>query len=187
MQDRSVPTNIASTSCASCHGEGTVKLKRQDAPQPCKCVLRAVFEEVFERFKEIATSDRGGSQPKRNINTYSRIPEEFMADFVLTANRVLHPSERQIFKFHFLLGADWKLCCRRLKIDKGNFYHAVYRIQAKLGLEFSTSQPYGLWPVEEYFGHNVRRMPVEPTDVDEEYPNGQPLVAPLAPWEEEAA
>lgn len=39
--------------------------------------------------------------------------------------------------FHYLLGADWRLCTRRLKIDRGTFFHAVYRLQAQLGAGFS--------------------------------------------------
>ena len=42
-------------------------------------------------------------------------------------------TEDKIFRYHFLLGADWKLCARKLGIDRGNFFHAVYRIEQKLG------------------------------------------------------
>ena len=60
------------------------------------------------------------------------------------------------FKYHFLLGADWKLCTRQLKIDRGNFFHAVYRIEQKLGRVFRELEPYPLYPLEEYF-HGQRR------------------------------
>ncbi len=59
--------------------------------------------------------------------------------------------ENRIFKYHFLLGADWKLCCARLGMDRGNFFHAVYRIEQKLGRVFRELEPYSLFPVDDYF------------------------------------
>ena len=82
-----------------------------------------------------------------------------MADFCLISKRELTPFEHEIFRYHFLLGADWKLCCRQLKVDRGNFFHAVYRIQQKLGRTFATLEPYALYPVDEYFGGVIRREP----------------------------
>ena len=55
---------------------------------------------------------------------YGRKNEEYIADFCSVSKRTLadSPLELQIFKFHFLLGADWKLCCRQLKMDRGSFF-----------------------------------------------------------------
>jgi hypothetical protein len=49
------------------------------------------------------------------------------------------------------MGADWKLCCYKLQMDRGNFFHAVYRIEQKLGRVFRELEPYALFPVNEYF------------------------------------
>lgn len=92
---------------------------------------------------------------------WGRKDEEYIADFCLVSRRALDESEYQVFKFHFLLGADWRLCTRRLKIDRGNFFHAVYRIEQKLGRVFRELEPYGLFPLDEYFrgphhGHQPR-------------------------------
>jgi hypothetical protein len=65
---------------------------------------------------------------------------------------MLDDEEHTLFRYHFLLGADWKLCCRRLKIDRGSFFHMVYRIEQKLGRIFAELKPYPLYPVNEYFG-----------------------------------
>jgi hypothetical protein len=83
--------------------------------------------------------------------TWGRKHEEYMADFCLVSRRVLSVLEHRIFKYHFLLGADWKLCCRQLKMDRGSFFHAVYRIQQKLGRRFRELEPYSLYPTNEYF------------------------------------
>lgn len=66
----------------------------------------------------------------------------------------------RVFRYYFLLGADWKLCCRQLGMDRGNFFHAVYRIEQKLGRVFAELDPYGLDPVDEYFGGPIRRAPI---------------------------
>lgn len=79
-----------------------------------------------------------------------------MADFCLVSRRTLNDYEYTIFKFHFLLGADWKLCCRKLNVDRGTFFHEVYRIQQKLGRVFRELEPHALFPLDEYFNSTAR-------------------------------
>jgi hypothetical protein len=88
---------------------------------------------------------------------WSRKDEEYVADFCLVSKRYLDEFEYKLFRFHFLLGADWRLCCRQLKMDKGIFFHAVYRIQQKLGRAYRELKPYPLFPLDEYFGDVVRK------------------------------
>jgi len=80
-----------------------------------------------------------------------------MADFCLVAKRTLDRDEHRVFRFHFLLGADWKLCCRQLPMDRGTFFHCVYRIEKKLGRIFAELKPYPLYPVADYFAGSIRR------------------------------
>jgi hypothetical protein len=82
-----------------------------------------------------------------------------MADFTLVSRRRLEGLEYDVFRFHFLLGADWKLCCRRLNMDRGSFFHTVYRVQEKLGRVFAELEPYALYPLDEYFSSTYRREP----------------------------
>lgn len=91
---------------------------------------------------------------------WGRREEEFAADFLLVSKRMLTESEHQLFRFHFLLGADWKMCCRRFKVDRGTFFHDCYRVQEKLGRAFRELQPYSLFPLSEYF-NGVLRAPIE--------------------------
>ena len=77
--------------------------------------------------------------------------EEFMADFCLVSRRALDDFEYKIFRYHYLLGADWRLCCRQLKMDRGDFFHTLYRIEAKLGRIYAELEPYPLYPLREYF------------------------------------
>ncbi|WP_321471077.1 hypothetical protein [uncultured Paludibaculum sp.] len=125
---------------------------------PCKCVLRAIFKACHDRFRSIVESERDGSPIKTAPLTWSRVREEYCADFLLLAKRTLTPAEHKLFTYHFLLGADWKLCTRRLGVDKGTFFHAVYRIQAKLGRVYAETEPYALYPLDEYFSPTVRTV-----------------------------
>jgi hypothetical protein len=94
---------------------------------------------------------------KDGTMTWGRKDEEYIADFCQVSRKSLDEFENKVFKYHFLLGADWKLCTRKLNIDRGTFFHTVYRIEQKLGKVFRELQPYGLYPLSEYF-HGVRLM-----------------------------
>jgi len=110
--------------------------------------------------------------------TWGRKDEEYMADFVLVSRRTLTAEEYRIFNYHFLLGADWKLCTRKIGIDRGNSFHAVYRIQKKLGRVFRELEPFGLYPLDQYFATTVNS--VEPTRLPRPLkPASRPLQPPL--------
>jgi hypothetical protein len=82
--------------------------------------------------------------------------EEYTADFCLVSRRSLSLREHRLFRFHYLLGADWKLCCRKLEMDRGAFFHEAYRIEQKLGRVFRELEPHALFPVDEYFNGTGR-------------------------------
>lgn len=94
---------------------------------------------------------------KDGRRVWARKDEDYIADFCLVSKRALDEEEYRIFRFHFLLGADWRLCCRRLNIDRGTFFHAVYRIQQKLGRVFRELQPFALFPLDAYFGGTIQK------------------------------
>ncbi len=157
---RSETLALAQQSCVLCYGMGYREI-RQGSTTPCSCVFRAVFRACFNRFRECADKERRISQVsleaipgKKYKGVYSRKEEEYLADFSLIGRRVLSESDYQIFRFHFLLGADWKLCCTRLNLDRGTFYHQIYRIQERLGRVFKELEPYALFPLDEYFRGN---------------------------------
>lgn len=155
--NRSETLALALQECTRCHGMGLRESARGEE-NPCTCVFRAVFRACFNRFKQCVTkekrltraeleySPRGGSRI-----TWGRKDEEYIADFLLVSRRYLTQEERKLFNYHFLLGADWKLCCRKLGTDRGTFFHAVYRIQHRLGRIFMELKPFALFPLDEYF------------------------------------
>jgi hypothetical protein len=154
---RSETLALASHFCVHCNGLG-LRGGDKTAAEPCNCVLRAIFRACYGRFKECLLRERYMSkvtlddvQGRDRRNTWGRKDEEYIADFSLIAKRYLTDSDRQIFRYHFLLGADWKLCCRKTTLDRGEFFHIVYRIQQRLGRVFRELEPYGLYPLSEYF------------------------------------
>lgn len=141
-----------------------MRIGKRGTVSPCNCVLRSIFRICCDRFLRCVTQEKhlsrvslephlGRSRP----STWGRKDEEYIADFSLISRRTLNESEYRLFRYHFLLGADWKLCTRRLGMDRGNFFHAVYRIEQKLGRIFREVAPYPLFPLDDYF-HGPSRL-----------------------------
>ena len=159
--------SLARLSCVICGGEGK-KREKKGRIIPCYCVLRAVFRACYARFRVCAAKEKYISRVtfehfggKEGRMMWSRKDEEYAADFHLVTRRTLDPFHYQVFTYHFLLGGDWKLCCHRLRIDRGQFFHAVYRIQEALGQVFYALEPYALYPPREYFTTRIIRPPAK--------------------------
>lgn len=165
---RSDTIALANIACTQCHGVG-LRLGRRGRMSPCNCVLRAIFRACYARFRHCATKEKYMSRislefipGRERTSSWGRKDEEYMADFILVSRRTLSDFDFQIFKFHFLLGADWKLCCRRMKIERGDFFHAVYRVQQELGRVFRELEPYSLFPLDEYFHGSIQAATPKP-------------------------
>lgn len=160
---RSETLALAVPNCAVCNGTGTRSVKR-GIPQACNCVFRSIFRACYARFRHCSTKEKYLSKVSLEYTArgghriWGRKDEEYVADFTLVSRGTLTQEEYRLFSFHFLLGADWRLCCRRLKMDRGNFFHAVYRIEQKLGKVFRELKPYALFPLDEYFHGRVETV-----------------------------
>lgn len=160
--NRSSAIGLALASCKHCGGHGMRELRR-GADKPCSCVFRAIFKACYSRFCEFtAAEEQPGSisldaaHGPTGYRTYSFKRQEYVADFCLSAQRALTEAEYRLFRYTFLLGADSSLCCRYLGMERGYYFHTVYRLEAKLGRYFAEIQPYPLYPVDEYMGGTVR-------------------------------
>ena len=156
---------LAMHRCVQCHGSG-LRLARRGLITPCNCVLRSIFRICLSRFQRCVRQERHlskvGLEPhagRYRPGSWGRKDEEYIADFCLTARRTLSPEEHRLFRYHFLLGADWKLCSRKLQMDRGNFFHELYRIEQKLGRVFRELEPYPLFPLDDYFNGPSRLAP----------------------------
>lgn len=170
---RSETLGLALHACRQCHGLG-MHIGRRGKSTPCNCVYRAIFNACYRRFRYCAAKEKYITQVSLEFTsggehrmTWGRKDEEYVADFCLVSRRTLDEQEYRVFKFHFLLAADWKLCCQRLKMDRGNFFHMVYRIRQKLGRVFRELEPYSLFPLDEYFfgATRVAPQPIAPKRV----------------------
>jgi len=153
---------------------------------PCNCVLRSIFRICYDRFVKCITQERHLSRislepqaGRHRPNTWGRKDEEYIADFCLVSRRNLTEDEYRLFRYHFMLGADWKLCTRKLSIDRGNFFHSVYRIEQKLGRMFRELTPYPLFPLDDYFHGPSRIPPGSATILHREGDTARPLLPPI--------
>ncbi len=115
------------------------------------------FRECVEKPKHLSRATLQPCNDQGGYKVWGRKNEEYLADFYILAKNNLDEEHFRIFKFHFLLGADWRMCCRRLDMDRGNFFHAVYRIQQQLGRVFRETKPYPIFPLDEYFGGVIEK------------------------------
>lgn len=157
---RSETIALASPSCVQCYGLGLVP-SRRTKEIPCSCVLRSIFRACLNKFHQCASKEKHISRARLEVSprgthrgNWGRKDEEYCADFLLVSRRTLTPEEYQVFNWHFLLGADYRLVCRKTGMDRGNFFHLVYRVQSKLGRTFSELTPYPLYPLDDYFYNN---------------------------------
>lgn len=180
--NRSETLALARHGCAFCHGLGRL-FHKDKSSTPCRCVFREIFRHCYQRFRELLETDPFETRPTLTGNRlsagWSRKNEEYIADFYLVSKRSLTEEEWRIFNYHFLLGADWRLCTLKLKMDRGDFFHEVYKIQQKLGRVYRELVPYPLYPLDEYFQSVLHREHVEPTPIT--VGRFRPVQAPLKP------
>jgi len=171
--DRSTCIGAARMACRYCHGDGMRGVRYgADRFVPCRCVLRAIFRACLRRYllcthtlalgNNHCTLDRYASHPVADRGIYGFKHVEYMADFVRLGDQGLPDSlQRAIFRLHFLRGADHKFCCAQLHLDRGTFFTKVYVIEQQLGRVYAETEPYGLWPLDEYFcGKDGRDRPL---------------------------
>ena len=160
--DREMCLALAKTSCAYCHGLGSTTVYGRYETL-CRCVLRKVFRLCLLKYRELQCgygsmhSVRYDLVPAKNTGNramYSRPKQEFVADFEIIAKRIFAASskEYQVFQLYFLAGQDWKVCTRVVGIDRGNFFHMVYKVEECLGRAYFEVRPHSLYPTADYFG-----------------------------------
>jgi hypothetical protein len=169
---RSETLALAQQSCTFCFGMG-MRPGRAGASTPCNCVFRAIFRACYEKFRLFVAKEKHMSRTSLEAthgqtrrSTWGLKEEEYTADFCLVSQRALSLREHKIFRYHYLLGADWKICCQKLNIERGEFFHEVYRIEQKLGRTFRELEPHALFPVDEYFNGTGRYEKQTPTMFD---------------------
>ncbi len=160
---RSETIGLASATCVFCRGIGLRKQPIKNETKPCSCVFRSIFRACYTRYRHcMEMTGRCSQMSLESTNgpvgyrIWGRKNEEYVADFELSSRRCLKGIEYDVFKLHYLENADWKVCTVKLGIDKGTFFHTVYRVQETLGRFYRELQPYALYPLDEYFTSHTR-------------------------------
>lgn len=149
---------------------GSVRCRpRRD--KPCGCVFRNIFRICLRAY--IALESTGGqcansSGMWRRMSligcaaavsrqgSYYLKASDYQCDFHMVSMRHLeNDQERKLFTLYFLERRGLQDCLRALDMDDGAFYHAVYRLEMRLGRAYREVQPYPLFPLDEYFGHPI--------------------------------
>lgn len=172
---------LARSGCGVCRGTG------RRVESVCQCVLRSIFRACFEKYHnlQVMTGAIGAPSYDRQKSTglkrmWGIKRNEFIADFEIIARRALSADEHKLFTMYFLQNLKWEQCAGPLGVDRGNFFHGVYRIEAKVGRAFFETKPYGIYPIDEYMSNSRVEEPKGAKII----PFPKPAVAdsfPLAP------
>jgi hypothetical protein len=162
---------MASAACVFCRGLGLRYTDKLGVARPCSCVFRAIFRACLNRYQRCQSSAErikpvtheyfGATQ---GLRSYGRRNEEYIADFEAISRRILDAEEMEVLRLYFFQSKDWKFCAEKLNSNRGNIFHMVYCIEEKLGRAFRETEPYGLFPVDEYFSGAIYRR-VSPTEL----------------------
>jgi len=163
---------MARQACGSCHGTGLRPDHGNSKDAPCPCCCRAVCKAVIAHCRHLVVQ-QDKPRGKRTV-------ENYLSDVWLSAKRVLNEREFDIFRWHYLQGASFKVVCARLKLARGAFFHHCYRIEERMGLYWLLQlKPYSVFPISAYNyrdpNADIRPMPRPPVP----YPNGAPLRPPM--------
>jgi hypothetical protein len=148
---------LARDACAHCAGTG------REARQVCACVYRAIFQQCmrcYQQWGEIL-EEGGCVRPRFDPSSfrYTFPTVEYRVDVDLTARRILDDGHFDVFRLHERDGLDWQPVCAKLRIDRGEMFHRVYRLRAALGREMARRE-ICLFPIGDYFGRSLDRTVV---------------------------
>jgi hypothetical protein len=145
---------VARGGCDICFGFGEVR--RPDwSLRVCGCAYRGILRACWDQERKVRESLVAGSallfiEPVAGYGwalNYKTI--EYRVDFAGVIERVLPPAERLLWRLHCEEGRPWFECGPRLGMNRGNFFHALYRMQERLGRGLLEA---GLYPLAKYFG-----------------------------------
>lgn len=132
----------------------------------CNCVLRGIFRDCLAHYwackdTTFPRASLSRSQSTGRKTSWSLKNEEYIVDFCNLSRRALvtNPLGLQIFNLHCIQELEWKACTSKMGINRGEFYHELYRTEQQLGRVYGETKPFPLYPLDEYF--NGARIPVK--------------------------
>ncbi len=162
------PLALSAPSCRRCGGYGAIRTRR--GHRTCGCVYRRIFRVCLTSYHhcEASMGSAGAVQYERVGHAQGRCAivasfkrAEYAADFIMLARRVLatRPVELAVFEAYHVDALEWvaaaprvnRLLRLRRPLNRGTFFHAVYRAEGLLGKAIINSRPYSLFPPCKYF------------------------------------
>lgn len=147
--DISYLRSMAHKRCTRCRGVGHYA-SRGYTRGVCSCVYRHIFRNVLERYREMQFRPKAAIERLRcGALVCGFKGAEYCADVECTAKRALEPRLFLVWRHHFICERPWHECLSVLSragypMDRGNFFHDVYRVQEQLGQVFEFLRPYRL-------------------------------------------
>ena len=149
---------LADAGCRRCLGWGLRFVPRRGHPV-CDCVWRAIFRRALSSYWRLDTSLCPVKRVTKRGVAYSFPAQEYRADFELICRKLFAKNLMQwhVVRLHFLSQVPWKPCVAALestlkrRVDRGEFFHEVYRVEARCGRALFQVRPYPLYPIDEYF------------------------------------
>lgn len=173
---------LAVPGCATCGGRGL------DGEDHCACILRKMCRAVVRCVRDLEAR-KGAIRPipldltsvpqGRRITGIRAV--EYIADVHNAARAVLNATDFFLFRHHMLAGHEWRWCCARLGLTRGNCFHRLYVIEARLGRCFLELVPYPLFPVSTYWDTRLEKVQPCPVPETTSRRDPGPLRPPLAP------
>ena len=149
-EDRKMILATASEQCTVCYGHGRM------IRDVCHCVHRKAFRESLETYlmlREDAVS-MGANVPLtlsvRGYVSYGMPLADYVIDFDQTARRALTRHQLALLSLYHIAGQPWHVCAPKLRLDRGEFFHQVYRTERLLGCALMETTP-PLYPKARYF------------------------------------
>lgn len=188
---------LAHNACEKCGGSGLAPCRTRGhkiglcGPKVgvCSCVSRAIFRICYTRQQQceekisISSSAAERMQLPRRLGPWGRKNEEYLADFDLLVKHALTKPEYRVFRAYFYVGWPWDLCMREFNLDRGKFYRVIYKAEEKAGEAFLLTEPYGIYPLDEYFHSTRERRREEFTEKEWPKPgrwDRRPIVPPMS-------
>ena len=125
----------------------------------CDCVWRAIFCRALSSYRRLDSSLHPVRRVTKRGVAYSFPAQEYRADFELICLKLFTKNSMRwhVVRLHFLNQVPCKPCIAALestlkrRVDRGEFFHEVYRAEAKCGRALFQVRPYPLYPIDEYF------------------------------------
>lgn len=163
--------HLALISCSKCYGRGFVIGRDLATEFLCPCVARKIFHTVLARrdyfyesgkitqinYTQMEYKAYGDSSNAGVYTVYGIMNLEYCIDFEILARHSLSETQFLIFKLRYLQKKNFKVCCKRARLSRGNFFHMCYIIEQKVGLAALALKPYPLFPISDYFDQRLNR------------------------------